>query len=156
MFNEVTITAFREQSGPVFTAAVQGHRPQVIRRGREDRGLLLGLDDAWAMVADRSFAPQVTHGEDAVGVWLPEFEVYGEGSTYADAKQDLMNEVRVYVAEYLANADEYRRAPNRAGHFPHVVKALIAETRGELEQAIFPAPPDLATLRAQVAAGASA
>ena len=52
-----------------------------------------------------------------------------------------------YLREYLANADEYRRAPNRAGHFPRVVKALIAETRSELEEAIFPGPPDLATLR---------
>jgi hypothetical protein len=155
MFNEVTITAFREQSGPVFTEAVQGHRPQVIRRGREDRGLLVGFDEAWVMVSDRSFAPQVTRGDEAVGIWLPEFEVHGEGPTYADAKEDLLHEVRVYVSEYLANADEYRRAPNRAGHFPHVVKALIAEARGELEQAIFPAPPELATLRAQAAAASA-
>lgn len=154
MLNEVTITAFREQSGPVFTDVVQHHRPQVIRRGREDLGLLVGLDEVWTMVSDRTFSPQVMRGDDAVSIWLPEFEVYGEGPTYADAKGDLLGEVRVYVQEYLAHADEYRRAPNRAGHLPHVVKALIAEARGQLEQVIFPAPPDLATLRTQTAATA--
>jgi hypothetical protein len=64
--------------------------------------------------------------------------------------------VRAYVREYLENADEYRRAPNRAAHLPHVVKALIAETRGELEQTIFPGPPDLDALRARLAAPATA
>jgi hypothetical protein len=152
VFNEVTITAFREQSGPVFTEVVQHHRPQVIRRGRDDRGLLVGLDEVWAMVSDRAFSPQVMRGDEGVSIWLPEFDVYGEGETYADAKADLLGEVRVYVQEYLANADEYRRAPNRAAHFPHVVKALIAEARGQLEDTIFPAPPDLATLRARAAA----
>jgi len=147
VFHEVTITAFRQQSGLVFTDVVQRHRPQVIRRGRDDRGLLVGLDEAWAMVADRGFSPQLLRGDEGVSIWLPEFELYGDGATYAEAKADLLDEVLAYLREYLANADEYRRTPNRAGHFPHAVKALIAETRGELEEAIFPGPPDLATLR---------
>ena len=154
MIDEISISAFRDNSSSVFTEVVRGHRPQVIRRGREDRGLLVGLDEAWEMLADRSFSPQVMRGEDGVSIWLPEFEVYGEGAGYAEAKAQLLEEVRVYVQEYLANADEYRRAPNRRGHFPHIVKALIAEVRGELEQVLFPGPPDLATLRAQVAAAA--
>jgi len=156
VLNEVTITAFREQSGPVFTEVVQRHRPQVIRRGRDDRGLLVGLDEVWAMVSDREFAPQVMRGDEGVSIWLPEFEVYGEGDSYAEAKSELLDEVRAYVQEYLENADEYRRTPNRAAHLPHVVKALIAETRGQLEQVIFPGPPDLDALRARLAAPATA
>jgi hypothetical protein len=156
MFKEVTITTFREQSGPVFTDVVQKHRPRVIRRGRDDRGLLVGLDEVWAMVADREFTPQVIRGDEGVSIWLPQFEVYGEGDTYVDAKHELLDEVRAYVVEYLENADEYRRAPNRVGHFPHVVKALIAEARGELEQAIFPGPPDLDAVRARAAGSTTA
>lgn len=151
MLGEVSISAFRDNSGAVFTEVVLHHRPQVIRRGREDRGLLVGLDEMWEMLDDRSFGPQVMRGEDGVSIWLPEFEVYGEGSNYAEAKTDLLEEVRVYAQEYLANADEYRRAPNRRGHFPHVVKVLLAEVRGELERVLFPGPPDLATLRARAA-----
>lgn len=152
MLDEVTITAFREKSGSVFTKVVQHHRPQVIRRGRDDRGLLVGLDEVWQLVADRTFSPQLMHGDGGVSIWLPEFEVYGEGDTYAQAKDELLDEVRAYVAEYLEYADEYRRAPNRARHLPHVVKALIAEARGELEQVIFPKPPGLDTVRARVVA----
>ncbi|MGI8623544.1 MAG: hypothetical protein ACR2NB_08660 [Solirubrobacteraceae bacterium] len=152
MVGEVTITEFRDHARAVFTKVVQAHQPQVIRRGAEDRGLLVGLDEMWALLADRTFSPRVMRGDAGVSIWLPEFEVYGEGDTYAEAKAELLDEVRVYVAEYLEHADEYRRAPNRAGHLPHVVKALVAEARGELEQAIFPPPPDPATLRARMAA----
>lgn len=154
MLDEVTITQFRDHSRSVFTRVVQAHQPQVIRRGADDRGLLVGLDEMWALLEGHTFTPQVMRGDDGVSIWLPEFEVYGEGDTYAEAKDEVLAEVRVYVAEYLRHADEYRRAPNREGHLPHVVKALVAEARGELERVVFPPPPDPATLRARVAATA--
>lgn len=154
LLDEVTITQFRDHSRSVFTKAVQAHQPQVIRRGAADRGLLVGLDEMWTLLADRAFSPQVMRGEAGVSIWLSEFEVYGEGDTYVEAKAELLDEVRAYVAEYLQHADEYRRAPNRAAHLPHVVKALVAEARGELEQAIFPPPPDPASLRARMAPAA--
>jgi len=77
-----------------------------------------------------------------VSIWLPEFAVYGEGATYAEAKADLLDEVRVYVDEYLLHAEDYRRAPNRAAHFPHVLKAYLADLRGELDLLLFSGPPD--------------
>lgn len=150
MFDPLTITEFRQQSGTVFSDVIQGHRPRVIRRGQRDMGLLVGFEELSALLADRSFAPQVMRGEGSVSVWLPEFEIYGEGATYAEAKGDLLDEVRVYVQEYIANVDAYRRAPNRAGHFAHVLRARIADLRGELAELIFPGPPDLATLQAQM------
>lgn len=155
MFDTVTITEFRNDSRAVFTQVVHAHQPRVIRRGVDDMGLLVGLDEVWALVAERSFCPQVMRGDGGVSIWLPEFEVFGEGDNYAEAKLALLHEVREYVSEYLEHADEYRRAPNRAGHLPHVLKALVAEARGQLEQAIFPPPPDPATLRARLAAAAA-
>lgn len=142
MVEPVSITAFRQKAGPYFSEVVHRHMPLAIQRGSGDLGLLLGGDEAWALLADRSFSPKVSRGaHDAISIWLSEFSIYGQGSTYAEAKQDLLDEVRVYVAEYLENSEEYVRAPNRAGHLPHVIKALVADLRGELEQAIFPAPP---------------
>jgi hypothetical protein len=151
MSEPISISEFRRQSGSVFSEVIQGHRPRVIRRGRDDVGLLVGHDEILAMLADRSFHPQVVGGDGSVSIWLPEFEIYGQGDTYAEAKEDLVGEARVYIKEYLANVDQYRRAPNRSGHFAYVIKAQLADIRGELEQLIFPAPPDLATLRTQAA-----
>lgn len=147
MAEPLSISEFRRQAGPVFSEVVEGHRPRVIRRGRNDVGLLVGGEEILAILADHSFHPQVMRGDGSVSIWLPEFEIYGQAGTFAEAKNDLVEEVRVYVEEYLANVDEYRRAPNRTGHFAHIIKAQIADIRGELEQVIFPGPPDLATLR---------
>jgi hypothetical protein len=143
----VSISSFRQKTGPYFTEAVHKHSPLVIRRGNEDLGLLLGGDEAWALLADRSFTPEVMRGDGSVSIWLPEFALYGQGATYAEAKADLLDEVRVYIDEYLANAAEYQRAPNRAAHLPHVIKAYLADLRGELERVIFPGPPDLPVAR---------
>lgn len=138
----VSITLFRQKVGPYFTAAVHRHAPLVIQRGSEDLGLLLGRDEAWALLADRSFTPEVMRGDGSVSVWLPEFAVYGEGTTYAEARADLLDEVRLYVDEYLLHAEEYRRAPNRAAHLPHVLKAYLADLRGELDLLVFSGPQD--------------
>ena len=143
----VSISLFRQKTGPYFSEAVHRHSPLAIQRGSEDLGLLLGRDEAWALLADRSFSPEVIRGDGSVSIWLPELTLYGQGATYAEAKADLLDEVRFYIDEYLANAEEYQRAPNRAAHLPHVIKAYLAELRGELELLIFPGPPDLPVAR---------
>jgi len=141
----VSISLFRQKTGPYFTDAVHRHVPLAIQRGSGDLGLLLGRDEAWALLADVSFSPQVMRGDGSVSIWLPEFAIYGQGVNYAEAKTDLLEEVRVYIEEYLAGAEEYRRAPNRAGHLPHVIKAYLADLSGELERLIFAGPPEAAT-----------
>jgi antitoxin YefM len=145
----VSISLFRQKAGPYFTGAVHRHSPLAIQRGGEDLGLLLGCDEAWALLADRSFSPEVMRSDGSVSIWLPEFALYGQGATYAEAKADLLDEVRVYVNEYLTDAEEYRRASNRAAHLPHVIKAYLADLRGELEGVIFPGPPDSPVARSE-------
>lgn len=137
----ITISAFRQKAGPYFTEVVHRHAPLAISRGVGDLGLLLGRDEVWALLSDHSFSPQVMRSDGEVSVWLPEFAIYGQGTSYADAKQDLLEEVRVYISEYLENSDEYVRAPNRSGHLPFIIKAYLADLRGELERLIFPGPP---------------
>lgn len=139
----VSISLFRQKTGPYFTEVVHRHSPLAIQRGSEDLGLLLGGDEAWALLSDRSFSPEVMRGDGSVSIWLPELALYGQGTTYAEARSDLLDEVRLYIDEYLTNAEEYQRAPNRAAHLPHVIKAYLAELGGELEPLIFPGPPDL-------------
>lgn len=156
MAEAITISKFRQQAGPYFSAAVRHHAPLAITRGSEDIGILLGSDEVWALLTERSFSPKVLRaGDGEVNIWLPEFAIYGQGATYAAAKADLLDEVRVYVAEYLDNSHEYLRAPNRAPHLSHVIKAFVADLKGELESLIFPSGPP-AGPSTQTAAAAAA
>jgi hypothetical protein len=141
MIDPVTITQFRDRAGPYFSTAVHRHQPLMIQRGASDRGLLIGEDEVLALLADRQFNPEVLRGEGSVSIWLPELEIYGQGSSYAEAKEDLLSEVRYYVEEFLHSTQEYLVAPNRAGHLPYVIKAYLADLRGQLTEALLPGPP---------------
>jgi hypothetical protein len=137
----VSISTFRQKAGPILTEVVHRHAPVVIQRGSDDLGLLLGRDEALALLDDRSVSPEVLRGDEGVSIWLPEFDVYGEGITYAEAKDDLLAEVRIYIDEYLTEASEYRAAPNRRRHLPHILKAHLADLGGKLADVVFPGPP---------------
>lgn len=133
----VPISQFRETLSDFFREAVQHHRPVPIERSRRDRGVLLGQDDVLRLLEVHEFHPEVLEEEGAVSIWLPELALYGRGAGFTEAREDLLAEVRDYVEDYLANADLFLHAPNRAHHFPYVLKALIADLRGELAEVLF-------------------
>lgn len=140
----LTITEFRRSIGPVFTDAVQRHRPVRIDRGARERGVLFGDEEVLALVANRHFHPEVFQEGEEVSVWLPEFALYGRGPSFAEARDDLLEEVREYVEEYLGEVELYTRAPNRSDHFPFVIRAWLADGAGELADVLFAPPADAA------------
>ena len=133
----LNLSDVRDRISDVFTDAVVHHRPVPISRGGKDLGVLLGLEEIARLVEGISFEPEVLKEQGAVNVWLPEFQIYGRGKDLATARLDLLDEVRDYVLEYLEEIDSYRAAPNRRAHFPHVIKALVADLSGHLDSVIF-------------------
>ena len=133
----LNLSDVRDRISEVFTDAVVRHRPVPIARGRKDLGVLLGIEEIARLVEGVSFGPEVFKEAGAVNVWLPEFQVYGRGKDLAAARRDLLDEVRDYVRDYLEEIDTYRAAPNRRAHFPHVIKALVADLSGHLDRVIF-------------------
>ncbi len=148
----LNLSDVRDRISDVFTDAVVRHRPVPIARGRKDLGLLLGLEEIARLVEDLSFEPEVLKQKGAVNVWLPEFAVYGRGKDLAAARLDLLDEVREYLFEYLEDIDSYRAAPNRRAHFPHVIKALVADLSGHLDSVIFADRPSTKAKEGRAAA----
>jgi hypothetical protein len=146
----LNISAVRDRIGDFLTEAVTHHRPVAIGR-RRDQALLLGSDDVERLVSAHEFHPEVFVEEAAVSIWLPEFALYGRGASFAEAHEDLLAEVRDYVDEYVERADEFMRAPNRAEHYPWVLRALVAELRDELAEVLFAEPAE-ARVKAEAAA----
>jgi Antitoxin of toxin-antitoxin, RelE / RelB, TA system len=136
----LNITEFRRSIGPTFSEAVQRHRPVKIDRGARESGVLFGAEEARALVANCEFHPEVYREEEAVSIWLPEFALYGRGASFSTARDDLIAEVRNYVEEYLDEVELYSRAPNRASHFPFVIRAWLSDASDELVDVLF-APP---------------
>lgn len=137
----VSVSEFRESLRDAFNDAVLRHRPVVVER-RDERAILLGLDDLERIAAAYEFHPEVFFEDGAVTFWLPELLLYGRGSSYEEAQDDLIDEVRAYLADYLEDSLSYATSPNRAAHLPHVVRGLAADVRGELREALFAPPRD--------------
>ena len=119
-------------------------QPVAIERAGVDRAVLIGAEELDRLLMDYEFNPEVFFEDDVVSVWLPELALYGRGETFDDAGADLVREVLDYVDEYVADAQLYLRAPNRAEHFPYVMKALVSDALGRLPETLFVTRPPVA------------
>lgn len=137
----IPITEARKRMGPLFSEVISEHRPALIRR-REQVGLLVGADDAASLLAPYEFHTRVFLDEGTVSLWVPELGMYGRAASYEDAAEDLVEEVRYYIDEYWGEIDRYRQAPNRASHFPYLVRAYLADQQGRLLDLLLAEPSD--------------
>ena len=141
--NSISVTDARKRWADVFSQAVEDRSPVPIERGGDERGLLIGFDEVSLLLDPYAFTTEVFFEPDAVSIWLPELQLYGRGETFEDAQADLVEEVHAYVEEFLADARLYLRSPNRAAHFPWILKAYVATAAGELAAALFAVPEDV-------------
>lgn len=140
MSHAISATDARRQWSSFFSRAVNDRWPVLIERGRDERGLLIGSDELELVLRSYEFHPEALFQADGVSIWLPELALYGRGSSFDDAQSDLVEEVREYVDEYMGDAGLYLRAPNRADHFPHVLRAFVADSAGRLPDVLFAEP----------------
>jgi hypothetical protein len=137
----LTVSAFRKEMSPRLDAVLREHLPLPVQRGRAELAVLFGASEVKVLFGDRRFNPEVFGGgSGGVSIWLGELQLYGQGATYEEAKEDLLEEVREYVGEYLSDSS-YARAPNRAEHLPYVIRAYIADREGDFASVIFSGPP---------------
>jgi antitoxin of RelE/RelB toxin-antitoxin system len=138
--DSLSVTEARKRWADVFTQAVEDRWPVPIERGGDKRGLLIGFDEVMLLLNPYTFTTEVFFESDAVSIWLPELQLYGRGASFEAAQADLVDEVNAYVEEFLADARLYLRSPNRAAHFPWILRAYVASAAGELTGALFAAP----------------
>ncbi len=139
----ISVTDARKRWAAVFSQAVEDRWPVPIERGSGERGLLIGFDEVRLLLDPYAFTTEVFFEPDAVSIWLPELQLYGRGATFEDAQADLVDEVNAYVEEFLSDARLYLRSPNRAAHFPWILRAYVANAAGDLVGALFAAPEDV-------------
>ena len=104
----------------------------------------IGFDEVRLLLDPYAFTTEVFFEPDAVSIWLSELQLYGRGATFENAQADLVDEVNAYVEEFLSDARLYLRSPNRAAHFPWILRAYVAKNAaGGLVGALFAAPEDV-------------
>jgi hypothetical protein len=135
----VIFSEARASLADLFDAAVR-HVPTRIARRRSGEAVLISREDLMQLVSRHGFSPAVYFEPEAVSIWLPELGIWGRGAGFEEARDDLIDEVREYVAGFVDD-ERMRQAPNHLSRTPWVIRALLIDDDAELADAIF-ADPD--------------
>lgn len=109
----------------LMTRVVHEHRPSIVSRHRgKERMLLVRTDDLAAYLSSFRFELEIVEDGDEVTVALPRLGLLGFGATREEAIDDLLQELRVYAADYFERSGFYA-ATDRAGHAPWLLRFAL-------------------------------
>ena len=134
----ITYSQARASLADLYDQALE-HLPTRIERRRANPAVLLSLEDFKTLLRQFAFAPEVLFEASSVAVWLPELAIWGRGSTFAEAKEDLLAEIDQLLA-LLADDARLRSAPNMVERLPWIFRLMEAESDAEREEVLFAAP----------------
>src|SRR5437879_3039257 len=94
MLHEVNLTTARNLS-PLYDEAVRHEHPVLIRRGRDERGVLVSRDQLLRMLASATFHVDVIPDDEIGGftLWINELNLGEYGSTLRAARTALLDSV---------------------------------------------------------------
>lgn len=111
-------------------------KPVFIKRTRDH--MMLCSTETMAQVTGglRIFARAYTEEDGSITLSAEALDIISHGEDLASAKAALARDIIEYAEEYYQDYELYSRAPNRREHLPYVIKALIAKSPEELEDAV--------------------
>src|SRR5665648_36467 len=124
----------RKDFSTLVERASRGEWQLVGRRARAEVVLVDAAEIAELLAAAFPFAPEVFVEESAVEIWLPELEVYGQGSTLAEAQDDLVEAALDFVDVWDA---ELRGAPNQRHKSGHARRVQLAHDQARVAEVLF-------------------
>lgn len=116
--------------------SVTRRRPAFIKR-THDSVVLASTESLSAMLSDVRYETTILQEDDgSITLSLDALDLVVNEQSLESAKKSLANDIEEYAEEYYANYESYSVSPNRRAHLPYVMKALIADSPKELEDAI--------------------
>jgi len=115
------------------------HLPTRITRRRADSAVLLSEADFRALLSHFSFSPEVFFEDSTVSIWLPELAIWGRGTSFAEARDDLLDEIEQLLG-ILESEERARLAPNMVERLPWIYRLMGAESDEQLGEILFAAP----------------
>lgn len=138
LMHERTYSAARADLANLHEHALR-HLPTRITRRRADPAVLLSEADFRAVLSRYAFSPEVFFEASIVSIWLPELAVWGRGSSFAEAREDLLDEIDQLLG-VLEIDERARLAPNMVERLPWIYRLMGAGSDEELEGMLFAEP----------------
>jgi hypothetical protein len=142
MVDELQFSQAKARLSALMDEVVHRDQLKAVRRDRGTdevmyllpRGLLAAAVETAQVVVD--YVPD----EDGIGLWVNELNIGAHGVDVAEARRNLVGEVRAYVANFLGELPVYLSWPDRARLVPHVLRLAVARDDAELARLLFEAP----------------
>lgn len=100
-------------------------RPQFIRRARDEM-ILISLSHFESVLDAYKFtARKLVEDDGSVTLTLNEIDLIENGANESEAKYALAKSILEYAEDFYNDFPLYSMSPNRKGHIPYVMKALI-------------------------------
>jgi len=129
---ELTYSEARAELANLHEHALR-HLPTRITRRRSDPAVLLSEADFRALLSGFTFHPEVFFEGSTVSVWLPELALWGRGASFAEAQEDLLDEIDQLLG-VLEQDERARLAPNMVERLPWIYRLVGTESdEGRLE-----------------------
>jgi hypothetical protein len=115
------------------------HLPTRITRRRSEAAVLVSEADFRALLERYEFHPDVFLEGGSVSIWLPELAIWGRGGSFAEAREDLLDEIDQLLG-VLEDDERARLAPNMVEKLPWIFRLLGASSDEELVEILFAEP----------------
>jgi hypothetical protein len=115
------------------------HLPTRITRRRADAAVLLSEADFRTLLSRYTFSPEVFLEPSVVSIWLPELAIWGRGSSFAEARDDLLDEIDQLLG-VLENDERGRLAPNMVERLPWIYRLTATGSDEERREMLFAEP----------------
>jgi antitoxin YefM len=117
----------------LMTEVVYGHAPRIVRRHRgKEEMVLVGTRDLVRFLDSFRFDTEVTIDAGEVTVRIPQLGVLGFGETLEEALEDLVEELRLYAADFFERASFFAET-DRAEHAPWLLRFALTPPHDQLE-----------------------
>jgi len=94
------------------------------------------MDSPRIMVLEKRLSLLLAKEDDKFCAYCPELDLATEMDTYAETIGDMIEAIKEYAEEYMADYDLYSKSPNRAHHLPYINAVKSCSTDWELTMLI--------------------
>ncbi|RJQ32067.1 MAG: exoribonuclease R [Peptococcaceae bacterium] len=133
MLNEVQFTSARKSFTELFDNVWHRSLPAVIKRHQAEEVLLLRRDMQQDILQAYKLTPEVLPEENgSVTLALNELDLAVNASTFEEAVNELIRDMKIYAEDYRERPQLFLNAPNRKGHFPYLLRVWLCNDDQEI------------------------
>ncbi len=123
----------KAQLSDLMNAVFHAHQPHLISRHHgKERMLLVRPEDVLLMLGDQRIEVEAIYDAGEVTLTTPKLGVLGFGESLEEALDDLLEELRAYVARFFAEPQRYLMA-GRGSHAGALLRFALTRVDGQRE-----------------------